>query len=141
MSVCNQALVKSTDELSLYEQISKILVEIGGYHFVWIGLIRKNQKNALFPVAKAGYEKGYPDLICQNKKTRFEPYKKAIQTGKLFIVQNIQSSRLSKYWRENAKNYNYASFIALPIFINKQLIGVLNVYSSKVNASPKPEVG
>src|SRR5665213_155581 len=55
----NHALMQSTDEIQLLQNICNIAVEIGGYRMAWIGYAEHDEAKSIRPVSHAGSETGY----------------------------------------------------------------------------------
>ena len=60
---CNKALVRATEEYELLRSVCQILVDVGGLRMVWVGYREFDEGRTVRPVAHAGYEAGYLDLI------------------------------------------------------------------------------
>ncbi|MBU4449581.1 MAG: CHASE domain-containing protein, partial [Proteobacteria bacterium] len=59
ISECNKALVHSTDEQTLLNEICKVIVTIGGYRLALVGYAEHDEKKTVRPVAYAGYNEGF----------------------------------------------------------------------------------
>jgi len=63
---CGLAITQASGEESLYQEICRIVVEVGGYMFCWVGLT--DVHSSLLPVAHAGAEDGYLRNISVGSK-------------------------------------------------------------------------
>ena len=60
---CNKALVRATEEYGLLRSVCQILVDVGGLRMAWVGYREFDENRSVRPVAHAGYEAGYLDLV------------------------------------------------------------------------------
>ena len=60
-SLCNQEMVRATDESALLQAICKIAVEQGGYRMAWVGFAEQDEAKSVRPAAHAGFDEGYLD--------------------------------------------------------------------------------
>ena len=59
-TLSNEAIVKATDELSLLQYICRVINEVGGYRYAWVGYTELNGKQNLHAVAHAGFNRSLP---------------------------------------------------------------------------------
>jgi PAS domain S-box-containing protein len=140
---CNQALIRSTNEATLLQEICKIIVELGGYRSAWIGFVEYDEAKSVLPVAQFGYQSGYLEslgLTWANNEKGHGPTGTAIRTISTTIVQNILTDSKFASWREQAIAQGIASKIAIPLIADAQLLGVLNVQARQTNAFNEPEI-
>ncbi len=164
ISECNQALVRATTETELLNNICQILVNVGNYHFAWIGYPQPTPEKQIIPVAKAGFEAGYLEnlnMTWDDSEWGQGPSGTAVKTGKVCVFQNIHANSHYAPWKEQAQKRGYTSSISLPLIIapedqqqrlevrltgviSESLIpipfGVLNLYSTQANAFDQAEV-
>ena len=88
----NQALIRTTDEASLLNEICRIVVEVGGYRMAWVGFAEHDEAKTVRPAAHAGFEAGYLESVnltwadCERGRG---PGGIAIRTGQTCMVRNI----------------------------------------------------
>lgn len=164
ISDCNQALVRATTESELLNDVCQILVDVGGYHFAWVGYPQATPEKRIIPVAKAGFEAGYLDnltITWEDNQSGQLPSGIAMRTGKTCVFQNINIKANHAPWKEQARQRGFASCIALPLIMtsdqqdqhlekeltplmidsfNPTAFGVLNLYSTQANAFDQAEV-
>ncbi|HIE27118.1 TPA: response regulator [Candidatus Poribacteria bacterium] len=140
---CNQVLIRSTDESELLSEICRITVEVGGYHIAWIGFAERDEKKSVCPVAQAGFEEGYLDTVdiswADSERGR-GPTGKAIRVGQPVICKNTLTDPDYALWRAEAQKFGYASAIALPLIVEGQTLGALNIYAAEIDAFDDEEV-
>ncbi|MFH0897019.1 MAG: GAF domain-containing protein, partial [Candidatus Bathyarchaeota archaeon] len=137
LSDCNQALVRTTEESQLLNEICSIVVETSGYRMAWVGFAEQDEKKTVSPIAKAGYEEGYLETLkitCEDTESGRGPVGTAIRTGELCVVRDILTDSSFAPWRIEASKRGYSSVIALPLSANGQTFGALAIYSSEPDA-------
>ena len=136
VSECNQALIRAKDEIGLLDVACRLIVDVGGYRLAWVGFAEHDHKKTVRPVSWMGYEERYLESLkvtwADTKRGR-GPTGTAIRTGKPVIVRNIPNDPTFELWRKEALKRGYASLIALPLKIEGQAMGALNIYA------PEPE--
>jgi len=140
---CNQALIHINKERELLNNICQIVVETGGYRFVWVGFSEQDEQKTVRPIAQAGYEDGYLDTIVvtwADNQYGHGPIGTAIRTGKPSIIKNISADPDFTPWRELAIEHGYSSVIGLPLKLNGLTIGALAIYAPEVDVFDKEEV-
>ena len=138
MTDCNQLLIRITDEENLLREICKIIVEVCGYRMAWVGYAENDEHKTIRPIAQAGYEDGDFELISPTWANEQDPIALAIKTGKPSIVNNILSNfptdPVLAPWRDEVIKYGYNSVASLPLTINGQVFGVLNICAVDADA-------
>ncbi|MFH1561973.1 MAG: hypothetical protein ABIF11_00945 [Nitrospirota bacterium] len=59
LTFCNEALIHTTKESILLNNVCHIVVDTGGYHMAWIGLAKHDPKMSVHPVAHLGFKDEY----------------------------------------------------------------------------------
>jgi len=143
LSECNEALVRASGESELLERVCQLLVEVGGYRFVWVGYAEHDAPKNVRPVAYAGFEKGYlatVNVTWADEDRGRGPTGSCIRTGQPCMCKNYEEDPKLAPWRAEATRRGYASSIALPLITEGQTLGALTVYSQSVNAFDGEEV-
>jgi PAS domain S-box-containing protein len=143
LSESNHAMVRATDEQTFLENISRIIVELGGYRIVWIGMIRETGRDSLEPVACAGAKQETFRNIVTDWLARFPsliPTSRAIKNGRHYCVKNLVDSPEFAPLRQEFEPFGINSLIALPLIIQNQTIGVLTIYSEETNVFNNDEI-
>jgi PAS domain S-box-containing protein len=143
LSGCNQAILRVPEEAGLMQEICRAIVETGGYRLAWVGFAQQDGEKSVRPVAQHGFEQGY----LENAKITWSegergrgPTGTAIRTGKPSIARNILTDPHFSPWREQALQRGYASSIALPLIINGDPLGALNIYAKEPDAFDEEEI-
>ncbi len=144
ISLCNQELVRAEDETELLKAMCRLLVDEGGYRFVWVGFAENDKRKTIRPAARAGFGKGYLDAIrlTWSDRTKYGrgPAGRAIRTGQTVTSQNISSDSAFKPWQKEAARRGYASCIAVPILMAKKPMGALVIYGKAPDLFDQSEV-
>jgi diguanylate cyclase (GGDEF)-like protein/PAS domain S-box-containing protein len=137
LSQCNQAIVRSTSESELFEQVCHDTVLYGGMKMAWIGLV-DNQSKQLTPVAAAGegldYLKDKLISIDRASPVGNGPSGIAAREGHPYWCQDFLQDTATAPWHDCALEYDWGSSAALPLHKNGVLIGTFNMYAGMVNA-------
>ncbi|MCB8788511.1 PAS domain S-box protein [Planktothrix agardhii] len=160
ISDCNQVLVRATTETELLHDVCQILINIGGYHFAWVGYTQYTSDKQIIPIAKAGFEAGYLDNLTvtwDDSEWGQGPSGTAVRTGQTCVFQNFETNGDYAPWKQQAQERGYTSSIAMPLImatdshnqhlqpkLNGEILsipfGVLNLYSTQTNAFDPAEV-
>jgi len=144
ISACNHALIHNTNEADLLNEICRIVTEVGGYRMAWIGYAVLDEAKHVEPVAHAGYEAGYMEKLQVTWSVATErgrgPTGTAIRTGQPCLARNLATEPSVNPWRAEMLQRGYASVLSVPIKVDGQVSGALNVYSHRVDAFDGPEM-
>jgi PAS domain S-box-containing protein len=128
LSSCNQSLIRAKEERHLLREICDNIVEVGGYRLAWVGLA-EGEKLRL--AAQRGYT--INDLTQQDwSRLTAGPIGVVLRSGKTQIMTHIGG--------DEARRYEYASHIALPVRDNGTIYGVLSVYSADPTGFSQAEI-
>lgn len=136
LSKCNQALIRTDDELSFVERICEIIVDAGGYRMAWVGYAEQDDSTIVYPVAHAGFEEGYLELLNSTLASPDRdnyPAGVSLLTGRPYVVHDTLADPAYTPWRGEAIKCGYSSVLALPLMLNGRASGVLIIYSSETN--------
>lgn len=132
LSSTNQAIVRLTDQDTLFREICRIIVDIGHFKFVWISRLDHETKE-IVPIYKYGNDSGYVDKLKLSLNDAVHgPTVSAYLSGKPFISNDFLNDQNTKLWHESAKLAGIAGSGVLPIKSNGQVLYTLNIYAEKV---------
>jgi response regulator RpfG family c-di-GMP phosphodiesterase len=140
---CNEAMIHSTDESRLLDQLCQVLIHFGGYRLAWVGYARTDPDQSISFAAHAGHEEGYlagQNLTWAPTERGKGPTGTAIRSGKPAMCQDIANDPAFAPWRDEAVARGYASMIALPLIGDHASFGVLAIYSSHIDAFDEKEI-
>lgn len=121
-----------------------LLVEVGGYSLVWVGRAENDPEKTVTPVCSCGEGREYVDEITvtwDESPSGVGPSGTAIRTGKSVAFQHLDRDPDFEAFRVPALTHGYRSVVAVPMKVDSQVLGVLNVYSSEPNGFDDEEVG
>jgi CheY-like chemotaxis protein len=140
---CIQALIRSKDEATLLRDVCRIIVEVGGYRFAWVGYAEQDENKSVWPVAHAGLEEGYLETVqitwADTERGR-GPAGTAIRTAKPAFARNISTDPEFAPWRAEAMKRGFASSVALPLVSDGQGFGALMIYAGGPDAFDEREI-
>jgi len=139
----SQAMAMATDENEFLTEVSRMIVDLGGYRLAWIGFAQEDETKSVRPVAQAGFEEGYLekiDITWASTQRGRGPTGTAIRTGRPAICKNILKDPRFAPWREEAVRRGYGSSISLPIRMAEKVVGALNIYAAEPDAFDAGEV-
>ncbi|MDD2338207.1 MAG: PocR ligand-binding domain-containing protein, partial [Geobacteraceae bacterium] len=135
LSEINQAIVRSADQYTLFQEICRVIVEHGGFQLAWIGLVDE-ESGVVKPVASTSIKQGYLDNIRVTVREEPEgmgPIGSAIRKGTLQIVNDYQSNPRTSPWHEEAEKFGFKSVAAIALKLNRKTIGALTIYGGEKN--------
>lgn len=137
----HRSLLQATREEDWLKQVCKIIARQGEYPLVWIGYGQAAPPSVV-PAAHAGFDgqpADLPSLLQTQSAQRPDPATTAIQTGKPDTMRHIHSDPSLAAWRKTAKHFGFGSSISLPLALEGQVIGALNIYSKTDDAFDEAE--
>ncbi len=140
---CTQAMLSAGDEISLLQSLCRILVKSGGYAMVWVGYAENDSARTIRPVARAG--EGTEFLCSQgfgwgDDDPGRGPPGIAIRTGEPHISRYVDVGSPPAAGTEAAIRCGCSSSLALPLYCDGGVLGILNVYSKEANAFDPEEL-
>ena len=144
ISDCNQVLMRAEDELTLLNDVCRIVCDEPGYRMAWVGYAERDDAKTVRPVAWAGVEDGYlatANITWADTERGRGPAGTAIRTGQVAYLEDFASDSRMAPWREDAAQRGYRSTIALPLKDEREsTFGILCVYSTQPNAFTPDEI-
>lgn len=142
LSQINKAIVWASDRQSLFDRICRILVEEGGFAMAWIGWEEPGTRR-LLPVAVQGDRTGYlvgVDIYTDERPEGQGPSGMAFRSGQSQICNDTLTDPTTSRWRMRQAEHGFRSSVALPLLLQGQVWGVLNVYAGGANQFRDREV-
>ncbi len=136
--------MRAAEELTLLEDICRIVCEEAEYRMAWVGYAEKDPAKSLRPVAWAGANEGYLQSIritWNGQELGQGPAGTAIRTGRSACSQDFEADPLVAPWRDEALKRGYRSCIALPLKDETgEVFGAFVIYSAEPNAFTPEEI-
>lgn len=130
-------------KMSVTQDVGHLLNEIVRFAAVcldaslaWIGL-KKEDTVVIKPEASCGIDQEYIEkiiLTCDDTLYGNGPAGKAIKTRTMQLVKDTQKDPEFDPWKEQALQRGYRSIIASPLIYRGEVLGVIVVYSKRVDA-------
>lgn len=142
LSNSNQAILRIKDKQALFDEICRIVVELGKFRMAWIGLVDETIHKVV-PAASYGFVDNYLGTLnidLKDEKLSGGPAGLTIKSGEHHIVTDIANHPFMEPWRENAILMNYNSCASFPIIVSEKTIGVFTLYSDDSNFFDLDEV-
>lgn len=135
LSETNKAIVRSSNQETVFAEVCNVAVECGGFSMAWVGLVDPPSGRVL-PVAAAGVSK--EELLKQRVSVLDEPagnglIGKALRDGTYKFTNNFLSDQCTAPWHEEAARRNYRAAAAIALKLNGEVVGALNLYAGEVN--------
>ena len=129
----NAAIVRTRDRDELFRVICRVAIEFGEFRMAWVGLVDE-ASGAVRPVASAGHEDGYLQLISIRTDEAAEgkgPTGRALRHGNLMTCDDMRSDPRMLPWRDEAVRRGYLSSAAIPFGPRGRMVGTLNLYAAE----------
>ena len=142
ISLCNEKLIRATDESEFIKDVCRIAVTEGGYAFAWVGMAEKNEEKIVRVLAQDGSSDGYLDRVritYGDEQTGRGPTGTAIRNGAPIILKDIHDPAYLP-WRKEAEKRGFNCSVALPLFVDGAIFGALTLYSTQPNDFDEDEV-
>ncbi|MCK5262183.1 MAG: PAS domain S-box protein [Gammaproteobacteria bacterium] len=135
---CNEALVRATDEKALIQQVCNILAAHGDFSVVWVGLSGADGTVEHTTTATHLENRETIDkLTTLNTNWQLEdgPYPggEAVKSGQIQIIHDFDTDATYSSYRQKIVDLGCPSHVALPLQNQGESLGLLMVYSDKVN--------
>jgi diguanylate cyclase len=125
----------------------RVIVEVGGYPFTWVGYAERDKGKSILPVAQAGFDGGLDGLTKAmgsatwvDTDSGHDPTATAIRTGSPTVVHDFLAESRFRPWTEQARRRGYACAAAFPLRLGGQVIGALSMYSQGPGAFDEEEI-
>jgi len=129
LSTCNQILIRASSEADLLNDICRVLVDVGGYRFVWVSAPPSGSASPE-PLGSAGFDAGYLERLGADATLFGESAAAhAMRTRTTQILHRIEAQSTPGSWRAEARRRGYASACAIPLLADGDCLGVLDSYS------------
>jgi PAS domain S-box-containing protein len=142
LSAINRALVRTSDEATLLDEVCQIAVELGGYRLAWVGYAEDDEDRTIRRVAWAGADTGY--LAAVRVSWGDGPHAQgpggvAIRTGRAAVVRDIAEPSFAP-WQAEARKRGIVSTASLPLMQDGRAFGILAVYCAEPHGFGEAEM-
>lgn len=137
LSQCNQAIVQSQDKHSLFEQVCRIIVNLGHANMAWVGELGQDRKHITL-VSAFGSGISYLEEVLisadQSEASGRGPCGLSIISDHPYWVHDFQTNPVSALWHEKAKQFAWKSAAFLPLHADGKVVGCLSLYAEHAHA-------
>lgn len=144
ISQCSHALIHAADEITLLQDICRIIVDVGQYPCAWVGYAEHDARKSVRVMTLAGENDGYVESLdmswAEGGAHARGPVAIAIRTGRPSIFQDLQSDTRFTSVHEAISQRGFASLMAFPLLIEGEVLGALAIYGAVVNAFDDTEI-
>lgn len=143
LSLCNETLIRTSNEKQLLDDICKLAVEVGGYYMAWVGYAEHDATSSI--VLKA-HEGGPKDFFAELKLSwalenpgGYSTGARAIRSGVPVVVEDVL--QVEEYpLQAQAEKYGYRGVMSLPLKYQQETFGFLALYSIDVRPVAEDEL-
>ncbi len=143
LSTCNGIVVRARDEGELLREICRAVVDCAGFRMCWVGRVEHDERQTVRPVAWAGHEAAYletADITWADTERGRGPVGTAVRTGRPVVLRDAATTADFAPWRAEALTRGYASMLAVPLRLDGEVTGALNIYAAERDAFDEAEV-
>lgn len=133
LSGINAAIVRIRDRLQLFHEACRIAVREGNFGMAWIGEVVAGSAEVV-PLAWAGIgdESGAEPLtLAVGGQPGESAIAEAVRSGQACIVHHLSRRQGSGKRRIEALRRGYRSMIAMPLFVESKVCGVMVLYAEE----------
>ncbi len=139
LSQCNKAIVHSSNEQELFEQVCQAAVKSGGMQMAWIGMVDSDQR--VRPVTSSGIHTDYLDdidIVLDADSDRGRgPTAIAIREDRPYWCDDFMQDPASLPWRKSATEAGWRASAALPLHRDGKVVGAFTIYCTDPYAFDK----
>jgi diguanylate cyclase (GGDEF)-like protein/PAS domain S-box-containing protein len=134
LSGVNSAIVRIRDRDQLLREACRVAVDEGNFALAWVGLLDR-KTHAIRAEAWVGDERGFLSSMERWPDVRGA----AMLTAGPLVVNDIAASAVSSH-RDESLRRGFASYATLPLTVEEQIIGSLNLYSRESGVFDEDEL-
>jgi PAS domain S-box-containing protein len=133
LSHVNEAIVRTTDERSLYGEVCRIVAEDGGFPLVWVGLLKQRE---VAPAASSGRATDYLREIKVEVEGELGqgPTGTCVREDRPVINYDFGTNPSARPWRQSTEKHGLRASAAFPLHRGGKVIGALTFYAERPGA-------
>ena len=135
LSEANAALARAQARDQLFQDMCRIAVTRGGFHFAWVGL-SDQASDILRPAATYGNAGGFLDgldiPIDARKPGGRQPAASAAREGRAYVCHDTLQDKRLAVWHERMRKCSIRSAASVPLLLEGKPIGSFSLYASEI---------
>ncbi len=135
LSEANATLARAQARDQLFEDMCRIAVTRGGFHFAWAGLIDR-ESGLLVPAATYGNADGFLDgielPIDAGKPGGRQPAASAAREGRAYVCNDTLEDKRIAVWHERMRKCSIRSAASVPLLLEGKPIGSFSLYALEI---------
>ncbi|WP_157267141.1 bifunctional diguanylate cyclase/phosphodiesterase [Azohydromonas aeria] len=139
-AAANRALTQAQDETVLLQELCRVAVEGCGYRLAWVGYIEADEARTMRPMAHAGFEDGFLALRRSLAASRIGRTMAACLDAQRPLVMHDVTRNPAYPFREEARRRGYGSLVTLPLRVEGQLVGSVQILAAETDGFDEQEV-
>ena len=136
LSEANAALARAQARDQLFQDMCRIAVTRGGFHFAWVGLSDRDA-GILRPTATYGNADGFLDglgvPIDAGTPGGRQPAASAAREGRACVCNNTLEDKRIGVWHERMRKCSIRSAASVPLLLEGKSIGSFSLYASEID--------
>jgi PAS domain S-box-containing protein len=141
LSLCNEAIVRSTSEVDLFPRICEAAVRAGGFSMAWIGMLDP-LSGEVRPAAVYGEGSEFPHRagisVDPDVPGGIGPTVTAVRTGQPSWFEDWADAPESAAWRDLVRPFGWQAAAALPLKRDGETVAALTIYSTEAQVFDEP---
>ena len=132
LSETNQAIVRTKDRETLFNDICRIAVEDGSFKLAWVGLVDEN--NGALNVAASKGATGYLDdlkITITDEPAGIGPTGLSVREGSYYICNDFLGSPITRPWHEKGRTHGFRASASIALKQEGRVIGAMTLYAEK----------
>ena len=136
LSEANATLARAQAQDQLFQDMCRIAVTRGGFHFAWVGL-SDQQSGMLVPAATFGNADGFLDgmelPIDSGKPGGRQPAASAAREGRAYVCNDTLEDKRIAVWHERMRKCSIRSAASVPLLLEGKPIGSFSLYAKEID--------
>lgn len=136
LSEANAAIARAQASYQLFQDMCRIAVTRGGFHFAWVGL-KDPDTGILLPATTFGNAHGFLDDIelttDAHRPGGRQPAATAAREGTAEVCNDTLNDKDLAFWHDRMRKWSIRSAAAVPLLLEGRPIGAFSLYASEVD--------
>lgn len=134
LSAVNQAIIRTTEEQELFDEMCRLVVTEGGYHSAIVARAENDQQKTLVELASKGVPEEYRGklkaLWADTERGR-GPAGTAVRENRPVVMRNLMTHPGFALWHSAALKEGLQEGVGLPVRVDGSVWGVIALYSTQ----------